>query len=105
MNSYPNLVLLCLACHRWTEQEPKAAAADGYRLHTPEDGQYVPLKVGHRYSRVRYVRLLFRGQREDLNDADTAYAERYGRIPRKVEEHGEEEHHTEVGRGNTAEGE
>jgi hypothetical protein len=86
MNSFPNLVLLCGSCHRWVESERDRARVDGFLLRSPEDGPFVPLALlKKRPGLTVYVRLTIDGRKEDLDEADVAYFQRYGQIPRKVE--------------------
>jgi hypothetical protein len=86
INNPANLVLLCLECHDWIEMNRNAARESGYLLRKVSDAPFIPmLLLPSRHTRSRYVRLAFDGRREELSDADVAYFERYGQIPRKVE--------------------
>lgn len=89
INNPANLVLLCLDCHDWVEMNRHGAREAGYLLRKVSDAPFIPLLLlPARHSMSRYVRLTLDGRREDVSDADVAYFERYGQVPRKEPDHG-----------------
>lgn len=84
INAMPNLVLLCMDCHDWVEMNRHNAREAGYLLRNVGDAPTMPMLLLHKkQGQSRYVRLDFDGTREELDQGDAAYFERYGAIPRK----------------------